>query len=89
MLTLYQGALAVRRNGRVFQIPCEMQRGLELLPQDYTKKRNKRERGHSFGVWRHSATKESGLRAHSGGFLQTRAYSTLQCANLWPFLLPS
>ena len=42
---------------RVFQIPSEMQRALGLLRPDYTKERNKRERGHSLGVWRHSTTK--------------------------------
>ena len=57
MLTLYQEALAGRQNGSFFRLECEMLRGLDLLPQDYTEKRNKRERGHSFGVWRHNATK--------------------------------
>ena len=51
-----------------FQIPCEMQRSLDLLRPDFTKERDKREQGHNFGVWRHS------VRAHSGGFLQTCAY---------------
>ena len=54
---LDQGALAGETKRRVFQILCEMQRGLESLHTDYTKERNKREQGHSFGVWRHSATK--------------------------------
>ena len=30
---------------RVFQIPCEIQRGLDLLRPDYTKERNKPEQG--------------------------------------------
>ena len=34
-----------------FSDSCEMQRGLELLRPDYTKERNKREQGHSSGVW--------------------------------------
>ena len=51
LLLLDQGGLAGS------QIPCEMQRGLDLLHSDYTKERNKRERGHSFGVWHDSATK--------------------------------
>ena len=35
---------------RVSQISCEMQRDSDLLRPDYTKERNKLERGHSFGV---------------------------------------
>ena len=38
-----------------------MQPGLDFLHPDYTKERNKRERGHSFGVWHHSATKKMGI----------------------------
>ena len=70
---LRQGALGV------YQIPGEMRRGLDLLRPDYknSKERNKRERTHSFGVWRHIAKKENGIRAHSVGFLQAPAHSTL------------
>ena len=49
-----QEALAGETKRHVFQIACEMQRGLDLLRPN---EGNKRERGHSFRVWRHSATK--------------------------------
>ena len=52
-----QGALAGETKRRIFQIPCEMQRGLNLLRPDYIKWRSKRERDHSFAVWHHSTTK--------------------------------
>ena len=48
----YRGALVGETKRRVFQIPCKMQRGLDLLRSDYTKERNKRECDHDFGVWR-------------------------------------
>ena len=32
--------------------------------------------------------KENGVSAHSGGFLQTSAHSTLECSNIRPFRLP-
>ena len=51
-------ALTGEKKRHVFEIPCEMQRGLDLLHPDYRKERNKSRRwGNSFGVWRHSATK--------------------------------
>ena len=71
-----EGALAGEMKQFVFQIPCEMQPCLNLLRPNYTKERNKRERGHSFVVWRHSATKrikENDVRAQRGGFLWTPA----------------
>ena len=43
LLCWYQGALAGETKRRVFQIPCEMQRSLDLLRPDYTEERNKRE----------------------------------------------
>ena len=70
-----QGALAGERKRRVFQTPCEVQSGLDLLCPDCTKDRNKREPGHSFGVCLHSATKENAIRAYSGGFQKTPAHS--------------
>ena len=71
-----QGALAVETEPRGFQIPCEMQRGSDLLRPDYTKERSKRDRGHSFGVWCHRATR-NGVRVYRDGLLQTCAHSTL------------
>ena len=41
-----QGALAGETKWCVFQIPCEMQRGLDLLHSNYMKERSKREQGH-------------------------------------------
>ena len=55
---LKQGVLAGKTKRRVRKIPCEMQHGLDLLRLDYTKERNKRERGHSFGVKCHSTAKK-------------------------------
>ena len=60
MYSLGQGVLAGETKRRVFKIPSEMQRGLDLLRPDYTKERNKLERGHSFGVWCHTVTKLKG-----------------------------
>ena len=57
-ISSYQEALAGEAKWRVFPIQCDTQRGLDLLHPDYTKERNKQERGHSFGFWRHSATKK-------------------------------
>ena len=58
---------------------------LDLLHPDYRKERSKRERGHRFGVWRHSATKKNGVRANGGDFPRTRAHRALQCANIQAF----
>ena len=81
-----QGALAGKTKRRVFHIPCEMQRGRDLLSPDYTKERSKRERVLIvLGVGATLQRKENGVKAHSGGFLQTPAHSTLQYANIRPF----
>ena len=54
---MYHRALARKPKWYVFQIPYEMQRGLDLLHPDYTKERNERERCQSLVVWCHSAAK--------------------------------
>ena len=52
-------AVHIRETKRyVSQIPCEIQRSFDILRSDYTQERNELERDHSFGVWRHSATKK-------------------------------
>ena len=66
---------------RVFQIPCEIQRFLDLLRPDYTRERETSE--NEVIVLGFGATvqqKRNGVRAHSGDFLQTTPHSTLQCA---------
>ena len=64
-----RGVLAGEMKRRVFQIPSEMQHGLNSLSLDYTKEGNKRERGLSFGLWCHGATKRKCVRAHNDSFL--------------------
>ena len=79
------GSFSRENETAYFQIRCEMQRGTDFLRPSNTEGRNK---SHSSGVLRRSATKENGVTVHSGGFLQTPKHSTLQCANIRPFLLP-
>ena len=54
-----QGASAGEMKRRVFQIPCDMQRSLDLLSPDYATEKNNRERGQIFGSattkWRQGA----------------------------------
>ena len=70
---------------RVFQIPCEMQLGSDLM--------RKRETSENEAiVSEFGATvqqKEIAIRAPISGFQQTTAHSTLQCTNIPPFRLPA
>ena len=75
---------------RAFQIPCEMQLGLDLLRPDYTKERHKRKRRNSFGVWRHSSTKKMALGRIAVAFCRDVLTSTMRCANQYShFVSPS
>ena len=55
------GALARETKRRVFQIPGEMQRSLDLLGLDYMKERNKLERDHSLWLAPQCNKKKMGL----------------------------
>ena len=89
LVSFYQGALAGEAKRLVFQIPCEMQRSLDLLCPDYTKERTSEKEAI---VLRFGATvrqNENGIRAYSGGFLHASMHSTLQCARLGRFVFPA
>ena len=68
-----------------FQIRCDMQPG--LLRTDYTKRETSENEVMVLGLGATVQHNRNGVRAHSGGFLQIPAQSTLQCANIWPFRL--
>ena len=75
---------------RVFQIPCEMLlTRLKTYCARITQKKETSENEDK--VWEFGATVEqkgNGVRAQSGGFLQTPTHSTLQCANIRLFRPP-
>ena len=67
------GPLAGETKRRVFQIPCETQRGLDLLHRITRKRETSENEGIVLGFGTAVRQKENGVRAHNGGFLQTSA----------------
>ena len=74
--SILQGAVATAKQC-VVRILCEMQRDLNFCARITRKRETSKNKAIVFGFGATVQQKESSVRAHSGGFLQTLGHSTL------------